>query len=173
MTGTRDAADDLADALGVDLTYLQPPDEQRFDPVSVAVLVGLWVLHAAADGIRDGITEAARDGTKDVLSTVGSAIKDRVPARVRDAFARTQSEPPTEDEYAETETALSAARAAVVSLDPDLSRRVPEAVAAAVREALLAQGLPPRAAGRVEQVLRVEVHVALTGGGSTGGFAGR
>jgi len=164
MTDTRSAANDLADAFGADLTYLQPPDEQRFDPATVAVMVGLWVLRAVAEGVRDGIKEAAADRTKAVVPAVMDKVKGLLPRWIARGFARKDADGPTDQDHAETATVLMAARDAAAGLDPALGHQLPDAVATAVREVLAAQGLPGRTAARVEQVLRVQVEIVLSQG---------
>ncbi len=81
MIDTESASFEIADAIGNDFTYLQPPGEQRFDPVSVAVLLGLWMLSAVAEGIRDGIKETTADQTKLLLTAVGGKIRTLLPER--------------------------------------------------------------------------------------------
>jgi hypothetical protein len=159
---TRNASEELADAISTDLMYLQPADEQRFEPVTIAVVVGLWVLRAVADGIRDGIKEAAADETKKALPTVAKKVKTILPQWLRRAFSRSEAGPPSDEDHAETQDALAAAKDAAVKLNVELYRQLPEVVSAAVRETLASEGLPDRAASRVEQVLRVQVEMAIT-----------
>ena len=156
MTDTRTASENLSDALGDDVVYLQPPDEQRFDPVSVGAVVGLGILKAVAEGIRDGIKDAAADRTKAVLPAIGAGVRDRLPRWLRDAFSRRQAD------HAEVSAELGEAALAAGSLDAGSRRDLPRTVAAAAREALEAEGLPTAAAQRVEKVLVAQIEAELT-----------
>src|SRR5260370_29136376 len=88
----QDAAFEVKDALRDDFTYLQPVGEQRFDPVTVGLSIGLWVLSAAADGIVEGVRETIKDQAKSVIVAMAGAVKRRVRDYLRHPFEPGESD---------------------------------------------------------------------------------
>lgn len=62
---------EISEALGPDFADLAPPGEAHFFPAAVALAVAYWLLKAVLAGIHDGIQEAAKQGTVDVLGAIG------------------------------------------------------------------------------------------------------
>ncbi|GGM36274.1 hypothetical protein GCM10012275_04390 [Longimycelium tulufanense] len=157
----NDAALELADALGSDFTYLQPPEQKRFDPATVAVSIGYLLLVAAAAGITEGVKESAKTGTEVVLAATATAVKRWIRKLVPRAFGE-GSDPSTVRECAnEAELSVMAARQASGGLPEDVIQQLPETVGAAVREGLRESGLPDVAGARLERTVQVQINVII------------
>jgi hypothetical protein len=172
----EDSIIDLTDAIGNDYTDLAPEGEAHFDPVTVATLLACHVLYAIGAGIKEGITEAAKDGTVAVLQASGRHISERlVPQRLRDFFTAKADEagkdPASQEEDADAQRAvaekqashaLADAASAAGGLDPATVSQLAAATAVAVAQALQAAGLKETATIRVQQTIETQVNVTLT-----------
>src|ERR1017187_8060829 len=159
----EDSIIDVADAFGPDYTDLAPEGEAHFDPVTVATVLACHILYAVGAGIRDGITEAAKDGTVAVLQATGRHIGDRlIPARIRDFFAKESG--PADQAAAPRPAAasLTAAAASVGQLDPAVIAQLVTVTATAVAQALQTAGLKDQATQRVAQTIEAQVRITLT-----------
>ncbi|WP_133734120.1 hypothetical protein [Nocardia ignorata] len=78
MTDLESAAAALADGLAIDLPRLQPAGQVRFDPATLGVVVGLWLLKNVADGVAEAIKEGSKCGTESLAQRIGAAIRRRV-----------------------------------------------------------------------------------------------
>lgn len=164
MIDIEDSAATLADELGPDLPHLQPPDEKHFDPATLAVLVGLWLLHSVASGIADGIKEQTKIGTLSVLQRVGTAIKRRTRRDVEKAMASQSGDEELDQAKETAESAWTEARRALAGESDVDQPEVAETSARGVAEALVEAGLPAASAERVKVVLEAEVRRLLADG---------
>jgi hypothetical protein len=172
----EDSIIDLTDAIGNDYTDLAPEGEAHFDPVTLATLLACHILYAVGVGIKEGITEAAKDGTVAVLQASGRHISERlVPQRLRDFFAGKPDEagkdPADQEKDADADRAtaekqasdaLAGAASAAGGLDPAAVSQLAAATAVAVAQALQAAGLKETATIRVEQTIKAQVSITLT-----------
>ncbi|HUD40085.1 MAG TPA: hypothetical protein VMR14_24550 [Streptosporangiaceae bacterium] len=172
----EDSIIDLTDAIGNDYTDLAPEGEAHFDPVTLATLLACHILYAVGAGIKEGITEAAKDGTVAVLQASGRHISERlVPQRLRDFFSAKPDEadkdPADQEKDADADRAtaekqasdaLAGAAFAAGGLDPTAVSQLAAATAVAVAQALQAAGLKETATIRVEQTIKAQVSITLT-----------
>jgi hypothetical protein len=167
----EDSIIDLTDAIGNDYTDLAPEGQAHFDPVTVATILACHILYAIGAGIKEGITEAAKDGTVAVIRASGRHIGDRlVPSRLRQFFTA-QPDPAGADTNADARRSaaekqagdsLAGAAAAAGQLDPAAIAELAAATAAAVAQALHSAGLKDTATIRVQQTIETQVKVTLT-----------
>ena len=159
----EDAAFELQDALRDDFSYLQPPEEHRFDPVTVGFTLGLLLLTAIGNGIVAGVQEAVKDQTKTVVIAVGTAVKQRIQDYLKHAFEPKEAGQQALDQrQKEAEQSITAAQGELRQLpieDPD---KLDSAIANAVREGLQEQRLPQKPGERVEKVVRSQVLILIT-----------
>jgi hypothetical protein len=161
----NNAAMSVADALGADFTDLAPPGEEHFDPATISLLVAVWIIKAVADGIHDGIQEAAKEGTLTTLQAVARGIRERIiPKAVRSLFSADSSNVALEAERASTH--VERARELVRSLPEDTFAQLGSASGAAAADSLRACGLGDTAAERVGRSVEVQVKVVLGGSGT-------
>jgi hypothetical protein len=163
----EDSIIEVTDSIGPDYTDLAPEGESHFDPVTVGTLLACHILYAVGAGIRDGITEAAKDGTVAVLQATGRHIRDRlVPQRLREFF--TAHDNPADSDADRTAAqreagdSLAAAATAAHQLDPAAIAQLAATTAAAVAQALQTAGLKDTATIRVAQTIETQVTITLT-----------
>jgi hypothetical protein len=162
------AAFEVTDALGADFIYLQPPGEQRFDPVTVAVGVGAAIVTLVAQAIVAGISDAVKSETKSIVTPAVQAIARRARQYLRrpfDAAERDTTALRTRLDEARIES--DAARHALRGLPASNLESLPGAMAAAIRASLAEQGVPATAAIRVEVVVRAQVELLIEGTNAT------
>ncbi len=159
----EDAAFELQDALRDDFSYLQPPDEKRFDPVTVGFTIGLLLLTAVGNGIVAGIQEAVKDRTKAVVEAIIHAIKQRIQHSLKRAFdPKESSKEALDQQQKETEQSIIAAQGELRQISVDDPEKLASAIAQAVREGLQAQRLPQKPGERIEKVVHNQVLLLIT-----------
>ncbi len=163
----EDSIIEVTDSIGPDYTDLAPEGEAHFDPVTIATLLACHILYAVGAGIKDGITEAAKDGTVAVLQASGRHIRDRlIPQRLRAFFTSPASPADTDAERAKAQQeagdSLASAATAAGQLDPATIAQLAAATAAAVAQALQTAGLKDVASARVAQTIEAQVKITLT-----------
>jgi hypothetical protein len=161
MSDLETAAAAIADELAVDLPHLQPPGEVRFDPATLAAVVGLWLLKNVADGMAEAIKEGSKSGTQTLLQRIGAAVRRRVRRDLPEAMGSRSDDAAMDDAVAAAESAWTDTR----SLRPPTSE-VPtadlvETATSNVTAALIEAGLPPVPADRVATALRAEIRRLL------------
>lgn len=156
------AAFEVTDALGADFIYLQPVGEQRFDPVTVAVGVGVAVFTLLAKAILDGITDAVKAETKSIVEPAVRAVARRAREYLRRPFEPAESgEAMLRKRLDEAREQTEAARQALRRLPGEGLEALPGAMASAIRQSLKDQGLPDAASVRVEAVVRAQVELLV------------
>ncbi|MCP2167190.1 hypothetical protein [Goodfellowiella coeruleoviolacea] len=156
------AAFDLADALGADFVYLEPPEARRIDQAALAITLAVWLLRAVADGITQGARgAAARARAGGPAATVRAGTVRAVTALVRKYVARAflagANRSALAGQCAALRRSVAAAEDASAGLAGELARQLPAAIGAAVRDALRAAGLPAAPALRVERAVHAQV----------------
>jgi hypothetical protein len=158
-----DSAIAIADAMGTSFTELAPPGEERFEPVSMSLIVSYWILHAVAAGIHDGIQESAKDATVTTLDAVGRSIRARlVPARIRKLFDKKAS-PSEAESRQQAADQVAEARKKIAGLDSQSAAELIGTAASAVTQALAGAGLNSTVAGRVGQTIDVQIRIVIGG----------
>jgi nitroreductase len=158
----EDSSFDVADAFGNDFVYLAPPGEHRFDPASVAVVLGALLLHAALKGIASGVEETAKGLTTTLLDRIGAAVRSRLPGAIQRAFRR--DTPVTVSEaQAEAGIAAKEGRTATNGIEAATIDAIVRAVAIAIRAELATVGLPGRPSDRVADAMKIALAEALQG----------
>jgi hypothetical protein len=159
------AAFEVTDAIGADFTYLQPPGEQRFDPATVAVGIGVAIVTLVAKAIVDGIADAVKSETKSIVAPAVQAVSRRAWEYLRRPFAPAERDATAlRRRLDEARDESEAARQALRGLPAASVDTLPGAVAAAIRSSLTEQGVPPTAAVRVEVVVRAQVELLIERG---------
>jgi hypothetical protein len=152
----------VADSIGPDYTDLAPEGEARFDPVTVGTILACHVLYAVGAGIKDGISEAAKDGTVAVLQATARHIKERlVPQTLRKFFAGKQDSDLAGAQQKAGDS-LTAAAEQAGQLDPAALAQLAATTAVAVAEALKNAGLKETATIRLKQAVETQVEVTLS-----------
>lgn len=159
MSDLEASAAAIADELAADLPRLQPSGEVRFDPATLAAVVGLWLLKNVADGIAEAIKEGSQSATQTLAQRIGVAVRRRVRRDLPEAMNSGTDDTALDNTVAATESAWADARSARTPEIPtaDLVEEATFNVAAALIEA----GLPPLPADRVAAVLRAEIRRLL------------
>jgi hypothetical protein len=163
MTDFADTLIAVEDAIGPDYIELAPEGEAHFDPFTVATLLACHILYAVGAGVKEGIQEAAKDGTVAVLQASGRHISERlVPKRLREFF--TKENTPAERAAAQQQASTSLADAATAAgqLDPEKIAQIASAAAVAVADALRTAGLKDTGTQRVAQTIEAQVKITLT-----------
>jgi hypothetical protein len=160
---TSDFEFQVSDALGQDVTALQPSGEQRFDPATVGAMVALWLMKAVAEGVREGIQEASKDETKPVVTAVIAALKRRAPSYLKRPFQPGESGTDVlRRRQHEVQEDIKEARAVFGQLRGRAVGDLAGPIAVTVRDSLQEQALgrlPEPAAERVERIFQVQVQM--------------
>jgi hypothetical protein len=156
----QDATFDVADALGGDFVYLAPPGPARFDPATVAVVLGGLLLRAVFKGIGDGVEEVAKDATVSLLHRVADAVRGRLPEALGRAFQRDDQATVT-DVQQEAETAAQQARVATTGLSAAEVAGLAQQISSTIQAELAGDGLPAASARRVAATIQVTVTTTL------------
>ncbi|MFD4439387.1 hypothetical protein ACFWPK_06360 [Nocardia sp. NPDC058519] len=159
MSDLEASAAAIADELAADLPRLQPSGEVRFDPATLGVVVGLWLLKNVADGIAEAIKEQSQVATQTLAQRIGAAIRRRVRRDLPEAMNSGTDDTALDNAVAATESAWTAARSARTPEIPTAD--LVEEATLNVTAALIEAGLPPLPADRVAAALRAEIRRLL------------
>jgi len=152
----------IADAIGPDYIDLGPPDEAHFDPVTIGLMVAIWIAGAVGDGIHEGIKEASSAGTQAVLKAVTSRIQERlVPRQIRKAFRQPKTGSQLDMEMKAATQKLASAHDSTRALDEDTVGQIVTASASAVRRSLEASGLGGSGAERLQKSVEANINIVL------------
>ena len=156
-----DSAMAIADTMGISFTQLAPPGEERFEPISMSLIVSYWILHAVAAGIHDGIQESAKDATVATVDAVGRSIRARiVPTRIRQLFDK-EARPTEAQSRQQAADQVAEAQKKVAGLDSQSAAEIIGTTVSAVTQALADAGLNSAVAERVGQTIDVQIRIII------------
>ena len=161
--GTPDSVIAVEDAIGADYYELAPPGEAHFDPFTVGTLVACFILYAVGAGVKDGIQEAAKDGTVAILRACGHRVSERLaPGRFHEIFTRQHSQAEQSAAREQASKSLADAAATTGELDPAAIAELATVVAATVAEAARTAGLRNSGTHRLAQTVEAQVKITFT-----------
>jgi hypothetical protein len=134
------AIERIGEALALDITYLRPPMDRRFDPISAAEGVGSVLIMAYCNAFLDGMRQLATD--------LGERTAAAFAERVKAFFAQ-----PRAVETAELADVATAARAEAQH-DGRLSSEVDGIVEHALASYLKSRHLPDGTAREIAALVR-------------------
>ena len=153
----------VEDAIGADYYELAPPGEAHFDPFSAGTVVACFILYAVGAGVKDGIQEAAKNGTGAILRACGRRVREQlVPERFHEIFTRPGSQEEQSAAREQASKSLAGATAATSELDPATIAQIATAVAAAVADAASTAGLRNSGTQRLAQTVEAQVKITFT-----------
>lgn len=152
--GLEQACEQLGAELSVDMYYLVPSEESRFEPLSVGVAVAEILVGAFAAGMLSGVT--------DRVAAAGASATTWLGDRLGALFAREAGEEVADPARAqEVHTLLAQVEERLDGASAGDRERVAEAVQTALADELARQSMPPSTADRVAiRVREITVEIA-------------
>lgn len=156
-----DSAIAIADTMGVSFVELAPSGEERLEPVSTALIISFWILHAVAAGIHDGIQESSKDATITTLDAVRRSIGGRlVPARIKQLFDK-KATPSIDESRKQAAEQVAEAQKAMAGLESRSAAEIIGTAASVVGQALTDAGLNQTTAGQVEKTIDIQIRIVI------------
>lgn len=139
----REAKTRVAAVIGADITYLTPPDERRFEPITLGIALAGILLYAFLKGMVEALG-------KKLGEAAGEALADAITNAIHKLTTSGREEP-------DIETAVQELSRTVSSLQLTTDQLIPFADMAqsAVEEGLVRQHIPRHKAHRIAQEVRV------------------
>jgi hypothetical protein len=139
----REAKTRIATVIGVDISYITPPDERRFEPITLGIALAGLLLYAFLKGMVEALG-------KKLGEAVGEALADAITSAVQKLIKSGPEEPDIETAVQELARAVSSLQISAAQLKP-----FADAVQTAVEEGLVRQHIPRKKAQRIAQEVRV------------------
>ena len=137
-----DAKTRVAGVIGVDITYITPPDERRFEPITIGIALAGILLYEFLKGMVGTLGKKLGEAT-------GAALADAITQAIHKLITSGSEEP-------NIETAVQELSRSVSSLELTVDQLIPFADMAqsAIEEALVRQHFPRQKAHHIAQEVR-------------------